>query len=75
MKRRKFFVNTTSEKFIETSRKRAIKDFNKLLKDKDLIKIKKQDDGSYCLSFKNGQENFVKGYVVNNSDIYEKELV
>jgi hypothetical protein len=71
---KKCFVNTTNEKFIETSRKRAVKAFNTLLKDKDLIKVVKQDDGYWCLTFANGQENLVKGFVVDNSLIYEKDF-
>lgn len=57
----------------EQRQQRAIKAFNRLLKDKTIQTIKKEQGGFYCITYANGAQFRCRGPVVNNSLIYEKE--
>lgn len=50
---------------------KALKAFNKLLKDKTILLIKKEDDGFYRITYKDGAQFRCRGPVVENSLIYE----
>lgn len=54
--------------------KRSIRQFNSLLKDKDIVCIEKKDDW-YVIEYTNGQKFKCRGLVVNNANIYEKPKV
>ena len=57
----------------EQRQNKAIKAFNKLLKDKNIISIKKEANGFYRITFSTGAQFRCRGPVVDNSLIYEKE--
>jgi hypothetical protein len=57
----------------EQRQNKAIKAFNKLLKDKNIISIKKEPSGFYCITYANGAQFRARGPVVDNSLIYTKE--
>lgn len=57
----------------EQRRKNAIKAFNKLLKDKNIKTIKKEQSGFYCITYADGAQFRARGPVVDNSLIYTKE--
>ena len=57
----------------EQRRKNAIKAFNKLLKDKNIKTIKKEQSGFYCITYADGAQLRCRGPVPDNSLIYEKE--
>lgn len=46
--------------------------FNKMLKDKNIRSIEKENGGFYCITYDNGTQFRARGPVVNNSLIYEK---
>ena len=52
---------------------KAVKAFNKLLKDKNIKTIKKETSGFYCITYENGAQFRCRGFVPDNSLIYEKE--
>ncbi len=57
----------------EQRQNKAVKAFNKLLKDKNIRTIKKELNGFYCITYTDGAQFRAHGPVVDNSLIYEKE--
>jgi hypothetical protein len=61
------------QKRVAAMKNKAIKSFNKLLKDKNIRTIKKETSGFYCITYKNGAQFRCRGPVVDNSLIYSTE--
>ena len=57
----------------EQRQNKALKAFNKLLKDKNIISIKKELNGFYCITYKDGARFRCRGPIVDNSLIYITE--
>jgi len=51
----------------EQRQNKAVKEFNRLLKDKSILLIKKETSGFYCITYKNGAHFRCRGPVVDNS--------
>lgn len=61
------------QKRVVSTRNKAIKAFNKLLKDKNIRTIKKELNGFYCITYADGAQFRARGPVVDNALIYTKE--
>lgn len=61
-----------TEKQCAARQNKAVKAFNRLLKDKNIRAIKKESSGFYCITYADGVEFRARGHVVDNSLIYEK---
>jgi len=57
----------------ERRQNKAVKAFNRLLKDKNICTIKKEPSGFYCITYADGAQFRCRGPVPDNSLIYEKE--
>lgn len=55
--------------------RRSVNNLNHIFKDKDIISIKKNDEGFYEIKYGNGQLFKCKGLIVDNSLICEKEEI
>ncbi|HNX82393.1 MAG TPA: hypothetical protein PKL77_09630 [Candidatus Omnitrophota bacterium] len=52
---------------------RALKGFNRMLKDKNIERIVKSEN-RYCIQYKNGQQFFVSGAVADAANICYEEI-
>jgi len=59
----------------EALQNKRVKAFNKLLQDKNIRTIKKEQNGFYCITYANGAQFRCRGHVVDNSLIYEKQYI
>jgi hypothetical protein len=62
-----------TEKQCTGRQNKAVKAFNKLLKDKNIRTIKKESNGFYCITYADGAQFRCRGPVVDKSLIYTDE--
>ena len=68
----KYNLSRKQEKDWQKHFNRALKGFNRMLKDKNIERIVKSEN-RYCIMYKNGQQFFVSGAVADAANIcYEK---
>ena len=69
----KYNLSRKQEKDWQKHFNRALKGFNRMLKDKNIVRILKSEN-RYCIEYRNGQQFFVSGAVADAANICYEEI-